>query len=98
MLFFVLLFIAAGCGNEVNQEPKAETAGYTAQHELGSTNLTVVPQKIEVLEFSYMVPDLIIADPARHKDIQAKLNDIAPTIYIKTSSSNYQEILDAYVC
>ncbi|WP_268569904.1 hypothetical protein [Paenibacillus larvae] len=27
MLFFVLLFIAAGCGNEVNQEPKAETAG-----------------------------------------------------------------------
>ncbi|MEV2730954.1 hypothetical protein [Paenibacillus larvae] len=43
-------------------------------------------------------PDLIIADPARHKDIQAKLNDIAPTIYIKSSSSNYLEILDVYVC
>jgi len=54
MLFFVLLFIAPGCGNEVNQEPKAETAGYTAQHELDSTNLTAVPQKIEVLEFSYI--------------------------------------------
>ena len=41
-------------------------------------------------------PDLIIADPLRHKDIQKELEQIAPTIYIDSTSVGYDEILSAF--
>ncbi|MGL5352770.1 MAG: ABC transporter substrate-binding protein [Clostridium sp.] len=41
-------------------------------------------------------PDLIIADPLRHKDIQKELEQIAPTIYIDSTSVGYDEILTAF--
>lgn len=42
------------------------------------------------------VPQLIIGDADRHKDIYNELNDIAPTILFKSFESGYQESLEVF--
>ncbi|HWO97274.1 MAG TPA: Fe(3+) dicitrate ABC transporter substrate-binding protein [Bacillus sp. (in: firmicutes)] len=45
---------------------------------------------------SSLQPDLIIADLERHKGIYEDLQQIAPTIVLKSRESTYQENLDAF--
>jgi iron complex transport system substrate-binding protein len=45
---------------------------------------------------SSLQPDLIIADAQRHKAIYKELQQIAPTIVLKSRESTYQENLDAF--
>lgn len=45
---------------------------------------------------SSLQPDLIIADAERHKGIYKDLQQIAPTIVLKSRESTYQENLDSF--
>jgi ferric citrate transport system substrate-binding protein len=45
---------------------------------------------------SSLQPDLIIADAQRHKAIYKELQQIAPTIVLKSRESTYEENLDAF--
>lgn len=45
---------------------------------------------------SSLQPDLIIADAERHKGIYKDLQQIAPTIILKSRESTYQENLDSF--
>ncbi|MCM3673890.1 Fe(3+) dicitrate ABC transporter substrate-binding protein [Peribacillus simplex] len=45
---------------------------------------------------SSLQPDLIIADAERHKGIYKELQQIAPTVVLKSRESTYQENLDSF--
>ncbi len=64
----------------------------------GKINYTSVGTRqqpnLEVI--SSLQPDLIIADVQRHKAIYKELNEIAPTIELKSRESTYEENIDSF--
>lgn len=140
------VFALVGCTTDKENNNKESKGSYIVEHELGSTTLENIPERIAVLELSYVdalvaldkdvvaiaedgdssriiepvmkgiedyislgsrrtpslealmesAPDLIIADPLRHKDIQGQLEQIAPTIYVNSTSIGYDEILSSF--
>ncbi|USK72448.1 helical backbone metal receptor [Peribacillus asahii] len=64
-------------------------------HEIDYSSVGTREQpNLEVI--SSLQPDLIIADAERHKGIYKDLQQIAPTIVLKSRESTYQENLDSF--
>ncbi len=64
-------------------------------HDIDYTSVGTREQpSLEVI--SYLQPDLIIADAERHSAIYKDLQQIAPTIVLKSRESTYQDNLDSF--
>lgn len=157
-VWLVAFTLLAGCGTQTNNSTNANDSGAsqsdadqnntarTITHEMGDAKIEGTPERIVVLEFSFvdalaaagiapvgiaddgkpdifideiasvigdytsvgtrkqpsievitsLEPDLIIADLNRHKEIYDELQEIAPTIVLKSLESSYEENLDSF--
>ncbi|NCT36724.1 ABC transporter substrate-binding protein [Bacillus sp. EB93] len=79
----------------ISDDNKKEMITKLVGQEMDYTSVGTREQpNLEVI--SSLQPDLIIADAERHKGIYKDLQQIAPTIVLKSRESTYQENLDSF--
>ncbi|MGE7758462.1 ABC transporter substrate-binding protein [Peribacillus sp. NPDC097895] len=79
----------------ISDDNKKDMITKLVGHEIEYTSVGTREQpNLEVI--SSLQPDLIIADAERHKGIYKDLQQIAPTVILKSRESTYQENLDSF--